>query len=242
MRTSLFRNTVAMLAVAGMLFVSCDRRKMRRADTRNYDMPQLTTETAAADNASSAAEIATLGTSGGSVVAETADANADMLGRSGTATPESGSLNSRTASMIKVEAVEGFSRTGTMSGVAKVRITNSSRYDLTLKSGTAVLCYSGSAVGYLVLDAPVSVARRTTASVSVPVSVKIGNIITAFAAYQKLKRHEIQNITLGFEGEVSAGNKSRTVQKSDIPLEKVLSAAGITMNDVDRYLDKVKIF
>ena len=152
--------------------------------------------------------------------------------RPSTEKPSSEKPNTVRAEKLKVEKIEGFTRTGLLSGDLTVRICNDTRYALTVENGTATLCYSGSKVGALALREAVTIPKRATTSVRVPLEVHIGNPLAMYGAWNKVQRGELSDMTVSVEATLAAGIVKRNVVKNDIPLGVLLDMAGVTAEDI----------
>lgn len=141
------------------------------------------------------------------------------------------------ASYIRVEKVESFRTTGMFAGEVWLRVANTSRYDVTVSEAVATLSYGKSPVATVSTDSAITVPRKSTTVISVPFSTAINNLIAGLGAYQHLKRNDTSNIFIAISARLEAGNRSVAVEQSDIPLTKILDAAGFTAEDISKLLN-----
>lgn len=138
-----------------------------------------------------------------------------------------GSKSAAAGGKLRFERFEGAKMNGLTSFEVRLRLTNSSRYEMQLESGRIELYYGSAKIGSVTADEPVSLPKRTTAVVTLPMSFKIDNPITALSAYNKLTRGEIDKMKISLRATVSAGGRTQNIEQDDIPLSQVLSLVGI---------------
>lgn len=136
------------------------------------------------------------------------------------------------ADKLRFEKIEGFLRTGLLSGELTVRVSNDTRYTITVEDAVATLRYAGSRVGALVLLEAVAIPKRATSSLTVPIEAEIGNPLAIYGVWNKVLRGELSEITVSVEATLAAGIVRRRIVKNDIPLGALLDAAGITADDI----------
>lgn len=137
---------------------------------------------------------------------------------------------------FKIEKVESINPKGITSYDVQLLVKNSTRYGCMLQQATVDVFYSGSKLGSVLSDEEVEVPKRTTASVTLPIVLKIDNPIALYGAYGKIQRGEIDKITLALKATVKVAGVKRTVERNNIPLSEVLSMFGADASDLKNVL------
>lgn len=133
---------------------------------------------------------------------------------------------------IKVERVEGLKQIGLTSFELSLVVDNAFRHDISVESGTVTLFYSTSTVCSAELIEKVFVPERSTSTVKVPFTIKLSNPIAAYGVWNKVRRGEIDNISLTFEGRVKVGPVGRNVKTANMPLRDLLKTMGVSDDDL----------
>ena len=111
-------------------------------------------------------------------------------------------------------------------------VDNAFRHNISVESGTVTLFYSTSTVCSAELIEKVFVPERSTSTVKVPFTIKLSNPIAAYGVWNKVRRGEIDNISLTFEGRVKVGPVGRNVKTANMPLRDLLKTMGVSDDDL----------
>ena len=128
---------------------------------------------------------------------------------------------------LKVEKIEDVVLNGLTSCSIKMRVNNSTAYNLSLYDGNANVYYNGSKVGTIVLDHSLAIQKKCTASVVADLSFHLENAITALSVVNKLRRGDTENISVDIDAMFGVGNRKQQFTMRGVPLDSVLSAAGV---------------
>lgn len=143
------------------------------------------------------------------------------------------------AGKIYIEKVESAKINGMTSAELRVRVANTSRTEVTIDKISAVLLSGRSTVGTASCNTCITIPKRTSVSVTVPMSFSIGNLLTAYSALTKARRGELEGFTVNIDASASWNGKPHQLRAEAIPLEEVLSQAGVTADDVKNKINKV---
>lgn len=137
---------------------------------------------------------------------------------------------------FKVEKVESFRANGLTSYDLGLLVTNSTRHEFTLESGFIDVFYAGSKLGTIVADDAVTVPKRATTSIQLPLTLNIGNPLAIYGAYGKIQQGEIDKITLSLTAQIKVAGIKQTVERKNIPLSTVLAMFGVDASDLKNAL------
>ena len=138
---------------------------------------------------------------------------------------------------FKIEKLENFSMTGLTSCEVQLLVTNGSGFGAELLDATVDIFYGTNLLGSIVADLPVSVPKRSTVSVTLPLSLQIENPLALYGVYGKLSRGETDKITLSLRATVKAAGSKHTVEQTQIPLSSVLSLLGVDAGNIKNLLN-----
>ena len=105
-----------------------------------------------------------------------------------------------------------------------------------IRLGTPAITTRGAKEDLMVIIAEliekVFVPERSTSTVKVPFTIKLSNPIAAYGVWNKVRRGEIDNISLTFEGRVKVGPVGRNVKTANMPLRDLLKTMGVSDDDL----------
>lgn len=181
--------------------------------------------------------VAPLSRSGGALLSTApAEGEASAIALASASSRKSGSSMS---GKIYVEKVESAKINGMTSAQLRVRVANTSRYDVTVDNASAVLFSGNSTVGSARCGNSITLPKRTSTSVDVPLTFSVNNILTAYSVLSKARRGDLSGLTVTVSATVSWNKKSADLKAERIPVEQILSQLGYTADDVKNKIGKI---
>ena len=127
---------------------------------------------------------------------------------------------------FRIEKVEDFKVNSLTSYEITLSVANPLRYEFQLNEGTVELFYAGTKLGTIISDGEVTIPKRATTSVTLPLSLEIENPIAIYGALGKLQRGETDRMTLTVRAVLKVAGSKRTFVQENIPLDTVLRLLG----------------
>lgn len=136
-------------------------------------------------------------------------------------------LSERLRKQVAVEAVEDIS--GSLDGgwIIKLRVRNDSSYNPTLSAGEGDIYIDGVRVAHASLLAPVTLHKRQTASVSIPLDISIYSPLKALSLLLRIKQRNFDGIDIAFSANVEMGGIKRTIGTERIAATTLLQSFGL---------------
>lgn len=142
----------------------------------------------------------------------------------------------KTASKIRFEGVEHVERQGLTGVEVTMRVDNGSAYRLTLSSAEIGIFYADACVGYLVLNEPVEIERRSVASVTTCWRLRIADPLALLLLGRKVSAGEYDRIAVSCALEGRGGPAPFKFSREKMPLSEFLNTFGLSIQDLEKQL------
>lgn len=128
---------------------------------------------------------------------------------------------------VRVERVADFRSNGLTSYEIDVVVVNDSRISFVLESASVDVYIGTMRLGVITAEVPVTVPKRSTTTVTLPLSASIDNPLGLVSAYNKISRGDTGDVRFTLHARVKAAGAVREIERPNITLAEVLSLAGV---------------
>lgn len=128
---------------------------------------------------------------------------------------------------VRIEKVADFRSHGLTSYELDVVVANDSRVTFKLESASVDVYIGSMRLGSIKADVEITVPKRSTTTVTLPLSASIDNPLGLISAYNKISRGDTGDVHFTLHARIKAAGAARTIERQNITLAEVLSLAGV---------------